>query len=84
MKIGERRCVIEPCGFGHEAFDKLQHAVGAVDKATQQLVGIDARLRAALIQPGLGTRGASRGGDKALVGNSAYRRYLKTPEFGQL
>jgi hypothetical protein len=34
MKIGERSGVIEPAGLGHEAFDKLQHAVGAVDKAT--------------------------------------------------
>ena len=57
MQIGQRLGVIEPVDLGHEALDQLQHAVGAVDEAAQQLPRIDARLRAALIEPALGARG---------------------------
>src|SRR5260370_32177647 len=37
----------------------------------------DAEVRAAVLRS---LRDSLRGGDKALVGNSAYRRYLKTPD----
>ena len=37
----------------------------------------DAEVREAVLRQ---LRRALRGGDKALVGNSAYRRYLKTPD----
>ena len=37
----------------------------------------DAEVRAAVLRS---LRKSLRGGDKALVGNSAYRRYLKTPD----
>jgi len=37
----------------------------------------DAKVREAVLR---GLRESLRGGDKALVGNSAYRRYLKTPD----
>ena len=53
VQIGQRVAVIEPGHLGHEAFDQLQDAVGAVDKTVQQLPRIDARLGAALIEPAL-------------------------------
>src|SRR5437588_7308212 len=37
----------------------------------------DAEVRAAVLRS---LRDSLRGGDKALVGNNAYRRYLKTPD----
>ena len=51
MQIGEGCGVVEPIRFGHEAFEELQHPVGAIDEAAQQLVGIDAVVRPSLIQP---------------------------------
>ena len=51
MQIGEGCGVVEPIGFGHEAFEELQHPVGAIDEAAQQLVGIDAVVRPSLIEP---------------------------------
>jgi hypothetical protein len=37
MQIGQRLGVIEPAAFRHEAFEQLQHAIGAIDEAAQQL-----------------------------------------------
>jgi hypothetical protein len=61
VQIGQRVAVIEPGHLGHEALDQLQDAVGAVDKAAQQLPRIDARLGAALIEPALDARGVLGG-----------------------
>ena len=36
MQVGQRLAVIEPVGFGHEAFDQREHAVGAVDEAVER------------------------------------------------
>ena len=57
MQVGQRLAVVEPADLRHEALDQLQHAVGAIDEAAQQLPRIDAGLRAALVEPGLGARG---------------------------
>ena len=54
MEIGERGRVIEPGGFGHEAFDELEDAVGAIEEAAQQLVRIDACLRPPFVEPSFG------------------------------
>ena len=40
MQIGQRFRVIEPGAFGHEALDKLKHAVGTVDEAALHLPSI--------------------------------------------
>ena len=45
MQVGQRLRVIEPPALGHEAFDELQHAIGAVDEAAQDLAGIGAAPR---------------------------------------
>ena len=42
MKIGQRLRIIEPIDLRHEALEELQHAIGAVDEAAEQLSGIDA------------------------------------------
>src|ERR1700681_2169926 len=34
MQIGQRSLVIEPSDFGHEALDKPEHALGAIDETT--------------------------------------------------
>ena len=57
MQIGQRLGIIEPFGFGHEAFDQRQHPVGAVDEAGERRAPIGAVRRAALVEPGLGARG---------------------------
>ena len=36
MQVGQSLAVIEPVGFGHEAFDQREHAIGAVDEAFQR------------------------------------------------
>src|SRR3546814_14357943 len=33
VEIGQRVAVTQPFGLGHEAFDEVEHAPGAVDKA---------------------------------------------------
>ena len=35
VQVGQRLLIIEPAAFRHEAFDELQHAVGAIDKSAQ-------------------------------------------------
>lgn len=57
MQIGQRLAVIEPAALRHEAFDELEHAVGAVDEGRQYLARIDARLLAALVEPAFRARG---------------------------
>src|SRR3954454_19287701 len=57
MEIGERGRVIEPGGLGHEAFDELEDAVCAIEKAAQQFVRVDARLRTPFVKPGFGAGG---------------------------
>ena len=60
MEIGERGWVIEPGGFGNEALDELEDAVGAIEEAAQQFMRIDARLCTAFIEPGFDARGVFR------------------------
>src|SRR3546814_19555112 len=60
VEIGQRVAVIQPFGLGHDAFDEMEHAPGAVDEAFQQFLRIDTGLRAPLIEPGLGARGCFR------------------------
>ena len=58
MQIGQRFLVIEPGDLGHEALDKLKHAVGAIDEATLHLASI--RIFGAitsLVEEPLGARG---------------------------
>ena len=47
MQVGQRLLIREPCRLRHEAFDELQHAIGPIDEAFDNLVGIDppSRLR---------------------------------------
>ena len=44
MQIGQRRAVVEPFDFWHEAVDELQDAIGAIEEAFDQLMRIDAKL----------------------------------------
>ena len=53
MQIGQRLRVREPCGFRHEALDELQHPVGSVDEALENLVGVGP------LRPGRGPRRAA-------------------------
>src|SRR6516165_3201273 len=58
VKIGQRLRVGEPRGLRNESLDKLQHAVGPVDEAIDELMGIDAALAGSpLVKPAFGTRG---------------------------
>jgi len=58
VKIGQGLGIGEPCGLRTESLDKLEHAVGAVDKAIEELTGIDAALAgSSLVEPALGARG---------------------------
>ena len=43
MQVGQSLAVIEPVGFGHEALDQREHAIGAVDEAVQRGAPIGAR-----------------------------------------
>src|SRR5882762_7274254 len=40
MQIGQRFLIIDPCEFGHKAFDKPKHAVGTVDESVLHLPSI--------------------------------------------
>ena len=42
MQVGQRFGVREPGGFRYEALDELQHPVGAVDEALENLMRVDA------------------------------------------
>ena len=61
VQVGQRVAVIEPGDLRHEALDQLEDAVGPIDEAAQQLPGIDAGLRAALVEPALDARGVLGG-----------------------
>ena len=52
--------IIEPCGFGHEALDQRQHAIGAVGEPRKRRAPIGAVAGAAFIEPGLGAGGVLR------------------------
>src|SRR6516162_4855163 len=57
VKIGQRLRVGEPRGLRDESLDKLKHAVGAVDKAIEELMGINAALAGSpLVEPAFGAR----------------------------
>ena len=56
--------------------EALKRAMVA-EQAAKEQAKRDAEVRDAVLRH---LRSALRGGDKALVGNSAYRRYLKTPD----
>jgi hypothetical protein len=60
MQIGQCFAVIEPSALGHEGIDELQHAVGAIDEAAQELIGIDTAVSFALVEPVLGAGGVFR------------------------
>ncbi len=51
MEIGQGLFVIEPIGFGNKAVDELQDAVGAIGKALEKLLAVDALARFSLIEP---------------------------------
>src|SRR5262249_9483556 len=54
MQVSQRLAVGEPGSFRHEALDELQHPVGAVDEALENLVRVDAStIDAALVEEGL-------------------------------
>src|ERR1700758_1348361 len=51
--LGTRLAAGEPGRFRHEALDELQHPIGAVDEAPENLVRVDASLiDAALVEEG--------------------------------
>ena len=56
MQIGQGLAVIEPSELRHKPFDQLQHAVGAVDKAAQHLVGVGSLARARVPRKGSARR----------------------------
>ena len=60
MQVAESLAVIEPLGFGHEAFDQCEHAIGAIDEAFERGAPIGGALRAVFVEPGLGARGIVR------------------------
>ena len=41
MQVGQRLAVIQPTAFLHEAVEQREHAVGAVDEGSQNLVRVD-------------------------------------------
>src|SRR5262249_50128463 len=56
-KMGQRLRGGEPRRLRNESLDKLEHAVGAVDKAIEHLMGIDAALAGLpLVEPAFGAR----------------------------
>ena len=58
MEIGQRLRVIEPPDLRHEPFDKLEHAVGAIDETAQDFAGIRTFVAIApFIKKALGARG---------------------------
>ena len=58
VKIGQRLGIGEPRGLRDKSLDKLQHAVGAVDEAVEELMRIDRSLAgSSLVEPAFGTRG---------------------------
>ena len=58
VQVGQRLGIIEPGALRHEAFDELEHAIGAVDEAAQGFARIGAfGALAALIEKALGARG---------------------------
>ena len=58
VQIGQRLRVVEPGALGHEAFDELEHAIGAVDEAAQRFAGVGALgALAAFIEEALGAGG---------------------------
>ena len=56
MQVGQRLLIREPRGLRHEAFNELQHAIGSIDEAFENLVRHRQRpsALAALIEPSLG------------------------------
>src|SRR5207245_9300900 len=57
VKIGQGLEVGEPRGLRNESLDKLQHAVGPVDEAIEELMGIDAALAGSpFVKPAFGAR----------------------------
>ena len=62
MQVSQRLRIIEPPDLGHEALNELQNAVGAIDKAAQNLAGIRAFLAVAtFVKESLGPRGVFGG-----------------------
>jgi hypothetical protein len=57
VKIGQGLRVGGPRGLRDESLDKLEHAVGPVDKAIEELMGIDAALAGSpLVEPAFRAR----------------------------
>src|SRR6516162_3115608 len=70
VKIGQRLGIGEPRRLRNESLDKLKHAVGPIDEAIEELMGVDAAFAGSpLIEPAFGTRGlfARRQPDEAQV-----------------
>ena len=51
MEVGQRLFVIEPVGLGNKTIDELQDAVGAIGKALEKLLAVDAFARFSLVEP---------------------------------
>ena len=85
MEVGQRLAVIEPFGLGHEAFEKRQHPVGAVDEAFQGRAPVGGALCAVFVEPGLGARGVvgrrqpEQGQEIAALEMRAFLLELSTP-----
>src|SRR5207253_930731 len=57
VKIGQGPRVGKPCGLRNESLEKLEHTVGTVDEAIEELMGIDAALAGSpLVEPTFGAR----------------------------
>src|ERR1700743_3745770 len=61
MQIGQRRLVIEPGAFRHEALYELQHPIDPIDKSAEDFAGIAVhRALAALVKQTFRFRSALR------------------------
>ena len=58
VQVGQRLRVVEPGALRHEAFDELEHAIGAIDEAVQGFAGVGALgALAAFVEEALGAGG---------------------------
>ena len=57
MQVGQRLAIVEPGGFGHEAFDQGEHAIGPIDEAVEGDPPVGGASGAVLVERGLGARG---------------------------
>ena len=51
MQVGQGLGAVEPGAFGHEAVEKRDNAIGPIDKAVEDLMGVETAAVASLVEP---------------------------------